>query len=227
MMLRRAAPLLLLLLAFALAACDAPRAPEVTATPSPTATLSPTATASATPSATATPTSAPSPTTTPSATSTPAPTATPTGAVDVTKPPPGYEAGCASAILPWSEAIALRQPSGAIFTGKTFVCFDAPKPGDTVGARITARAWAAQPFEANLVYELLDANGKQVIVQPSTVGIRAPGYEELFFWWGSSEVVLDVPASLPDGPATIRAYFDSPRDGSVVAEASVSVTIRR
>ncbi|MEI7925182.1 MAG: hypothetical protein WCI61_03175 [Chloroflexota bacterium] len=42
---------------------------------------------------------------------------------------------------------------------------------------------------------------------------------------GAWRVTLSIPASAPVGAARVIAHFDSPRDGSVVAQAMVDIVI--
>ena len=187
-----------------LVACDRGTATPAS-TPSPTASViatapvPPTATASASATATASPT----------------PTAFPTAPAGPT-PPPGYATSCAAA-YPWGKQVT-----------KAFVCFEQPSKGASVnrGGTLTVRGYAGGSFENNVVVEVrtVSASGElapgTIVKMPTTY--IAPDAGMPGFW----QLIFTLPASGQPSNARVIAYFESPRDGSRVTEASVDIVIR-
>jgi len=194
------------LAAVLLVACDRSAPPE----PSPAA---PPATASLVVTAAASPSAPPSPvvtaSATPSGTPTPLPPAGPT-------PPAGYAASCASAAA-WGRQVT-----------KPFVCIDEPKAGATVsrGGTLIVRGYAGGSFEHNVVVEVRAVDGAghlaatPLFLKPLTYSAPDIGMP------GAWQMVVPVPPAAPAGLACVIAHFESPRDGSRVAEAAVDVTVR-
>jgi len=88
-----------------------------------------------------------------------------------------------------------------------------------ISAAVTVKGLGRGMPEGNLVVQALDSNGKVLAQQPTT--IQAPdastGAE------GPWSVQLQI-AAQPGTPGQIRAYSESPADGSTIAQASISVT---
>jgi len=180
----------------------------------PTAVTTPAGTASAT-STPAAPTSSPSAPTTPSASPTPSrtPTVTGGGPVSSATPPAGYAQSCAKNVS-WGKQVT-----------KPFVCLDAPA-ADTHfarGARLTVRGYAGGSFENNVVVVLWTLAGGQpgarVVTVPVTYTAPDVGMP------GGWQVSFVVPTDATPGLARVLAHFDSPKDGSVVAQATVDVVL--
>ncbi len=190
-----------------LVACDRD---EPSATP--TATTSPVATSTVPAAATASPAATATATTTPTAAATAAPF--PTGPAGPT-PPAGYAASCAAS-HPWG-----RQVTAA------FVCIEQPARGASVtrGTALTVRGYAGGSFENNVVVEvrLVNASGVMastpLVMMPQTY--VAPDSGMPGYW----QAVLNIPAGQASA-ARVIAHFESPRDGSRVAEASVDINLR-
>ena len=198
--------------ALALAACTPPppAAPAATATPTQTAAATATPTQTPTPSPTATPIPITTPTPTPAPP--PSPTAFPTPP-SVDTPPEGYAQSCAREV-PWGVQVSAP-----------FVCLEAPAGAAHVapGAAIEVRGYAGGSFESSVVVVLWTLAGGQegarVVTVPTIYAapdIGMPG------GWLVSAV---VPPGATPGPARVIAHFDSPKDGSVVAETSVDIVI--
>ncbi len=202
---RTSAGLIAALALLGAAACSAPTSPPI---------ATPTATSTA-PRPTETPTASPSPTPSPTASPTPSatPTSTPAGPPSAPTPPAGYAQSCAKAV-PWGKQVTAP-----------FVCLDAPIAGTHVarGARLLVRGYAGGSFENNVVVVLWTLAGGQagarVVQTPVTYvapDVGMPGY------W---QVAFVVPADATPGLARVIAHFDSPKDGSVVAETGVDIVI--
>jgi hypothetical protein len=193
---------LVALFVLALAACA-----DSEATPSPTP-ARPTATASPQPkTATVSPTPSPTPKApTASPTASP-PTSTPTSS---TGAPPGYERSCAAA-FPWGRQVT-----------RAFVCFE-PSYGLTkspAGAitSVTVNGYAGGSFENNVVVDLVEvlpggASGPPLVRQPLTYTAPDAGMP------GPWSITLTPAPPPPSGAYRVIAHFESPRDGSRVAEA--------
>ena len=168
-----------------------------------TATASPT-TASRTPSSTPSAIGSPSRTPTPGATGGPASSAT---------PPAGYASSCAKDV-PWGRQVS-----------KPFICLDSPAPATHVarGGTVTITGYAGGSFEHNVVNEvhaLIDREpGVQLVMRAVTYTAPDVGMP------GTWRVQLTIPATAPVGTARVIAHFDSPRDGSVVAQATVDIVV--
>lgn len=189
-----------------LIACDNEQ-PTPTPTPSPTASVIATAPLPPTASATAT--------TSPTATATQTPTAFPTAPAGPT-PPAGYAASCASA-FPWAKQVT-----------RPFVCFEEPKAGAVVnrGNVLTVRGYAGGSFENNVVVEVRTVNASGVMASGTMFKMPttyvAPDAGMPGFW----QLTFTLPASGQPSNARVIAYFESPRDGSRVAEASVDIALK-
>jgi hypothetical protein len=88
------------------------------------------------------------------------------------------------------------------------------------GQTVTLRGYAGGSFENNVVIELLDADGNVPVREPLTYVAPEIGMP------GAWEARVPVPVGIPLGPARISAYFESPRDGGVVALASVELRVQ-
>ncbi len=177
------------------------------------ATVAPTAPSTATATAPSTRTATPvkTATATPSAVATlpPLPSATaPAGPT----PPAGYAQSCA-ADHPWAEQV-----------DKPFVCIDAPAPGAVLpaGTPLEVRGFAGGSFESHVLVEVRAVNADGTVADPALVSepltyiatdVGMPG------WWSTT---IDLPTGAPPRLRVI-ASFTSPRDGSVVAQASVDI----
>lgn len=183
-------------------------------TESPTPTPTPT---EPRPSATTSPTSSPTPSqsTTPSATAsaTRTPSATPSGPISTATPPAGYAQSCAKDI-PWGRQVT--QP---------FVCLDAPSAGAKVarGGSVTVRGYVGGSFESNVIIEVRALVDREpgATLSKTAMTYNAP---DLGMPGGFSRAVT-IPAGAATGPARVTAYFESPRDGSVVTKASADIVI--
>jgi hypothetical protein len=124
--------------------------------------------------------------------------------------PSGYAASCAAG-YPWGRQVT-----------RAFVCIEAPQSGTTVtrGQSVMIRGYAGGSFENNVVVELHDANGNVPVKEPLTY--TAPDVGMPGFW----EIRVLVPVGMPLGPARIVVYFASPRDGGIVALASVELRVQ-
>lgn len=192
------------------------------ASPTPTVTATPTAhqhsevTPTRAPSS-ATPSVTPTPTTAASAT----PTRTPTpggGPVSSVPPPAGYLTSCAKDV-PWGRQVT-----------KPFVCLDAPVFGAHVsgGEVLEVRGYAGGSFESNVVVEVRPLEGATLAQQKlgERFVFRAVTYAAPDVGMpGAFRVMLIIPQNPPYGPARVIAHFDSPQDGSVVAQATVDIHI--
>jgi len=198
------------------AACvDAPESPPGTPTAT-TGTPAATATGSVAPSPplpTATPSpAAPSPTPT-LPTTLPSPSSTPIAPAPGHEVPRGYAQSCASDV-PWGVQVS-----------KPFVCLDAPEAGVRVarGGTVQVRGVAGGSFESNVVIEvraLVDREpGVRLAMQPLTYA--APDLGMPGMW----DITLTIPATAAAGNARVIAHFDSPKDGSTVAQATVDIVI--
>jgi hypothetical protein len=89
-----------------------------------------------------------------------------------------------------------------------------PVEVDALGFTVAGQQFGS--FENNVVVQALDNEGNvlQEVVTTATGG----GMGELTVW----EVFID-PGATADNDGTIRAFFTSPQDGSVVAEATLPV----
>jgi hypothetical protein len=204
---RLAAPLLAAVL---LAACDRdePAASPAPASPPATAAVTATASPTATPTASATA----SPTATPTATATAAPF--PTGPAGPT-PPAAYATSCAAS-HPWGRQVT-----------RPFVCIEQPAGGASIarGGTLTVRGYAGGSFENNVVVEVRLVNASGVMAATPLVQMPqiyvAPDAGMPGYW----QAVLTIPAG-PASAARVIAHFESPRDGSRVAEASIDISLR-
>jgi hypothetical protein len=88
------------------------------------------------------------------------------------------------------------------------------------GQTVTVRGYAGGSYENNVVIELLDGNGNVAFQRPLTYTAPDIGMP------GAWDLAVSIPATLPPGPARITAHFGSPRDGGVVALASVELRVQ-
>jgi len=129
-------------------------------------------------------------------------------------PPAGYAQSCAAA-APWGVQVSAP-----------FVCIDAPAAGTTVppGSDLVVSGYAGGSFESHVLVEVGGVLAQTASDMVATVPLTyvAPDVGMPGFW----STTIRLPA---DGlPSTLRvtASFSSPRDGSVVASASVDFTTR-
>lgn len=99
-----------------------------------------------------------------------------------------------------------------------FIAIDAPSQGEmvTVPVRVEGRA---RVFEGALLVAVKDAQGSVLCEMPAQATTAAPGVGT----W-AVDLAFPPPSSTPVD-ATIEAYSESPRDGSVENLVSVSVTL--
>lgn len=98
-----------------------------------------------------------------------------------------------------------------------FIAIDAPSQGETVNVpvRVDGRA---RVFEGALLVVIRDAQGDVLCETSAQATIAAPGV-------GTWAVDLAFPPPSEPAEASIEAYSESPRDGSVENLVSVSVTL--
>ncbi|MGE3857905.1 MAG: hypothetical protein AB7G21_13190, partial [Dehalococcoidia bacterium] len=209
----RRAPLAVLVAAAVLAAACTPEVDTATATPTNTPTVAsptPAGTGSAAPSpplptasATASPTGSPGST---PPTVLPSPSSTPSAPGPGQAPPAGYAQSCARDV-PWGVQVT-----------KPFICLDGPPAGTQVapGGRLQVTGYAGGSFENNVVVELWTLVNRQPLNELVTTPLTytAPDIGMPGKW----EATLVVPPNVAPGDARVIAHFDSPRDGSVVAQ---------
>lgn len=191
------------------AGCTSDEEPEVVDTPTPRASSTPRATGTATSTATSTAT----PKGTATGTATAAPTAPPDGTPSVSEPPPGYAQSCARE-HPWGEQVS--QP---------FVCLESAANRVEQPKFLDVFGYAGGAFENNVVievFEVTSANTLGNLLAREALVYRAPDVGMP----GRVFATLVLPDDFPRGPARVVAYFDSPRDGSRVAEGTLSLTLR-
>jgi hypothetical protein len=153
----------------------------------------------------------------------PAATAAPPAPAPASSPPPdqrakpaGYDQSCAAA-QPWGQQV--RAP---------FVCIDAPATGTSVanGSPFTVRGYAGGSFENNVVVEwrVTRADGSTQAGPPPHIALTyaAPDVGMPGAWQ------LNLGINETGLPVRVRftAFFESPKDGARVAEASVEVELR-
>jgi hypothetical protein len=98
-----------------------------------------------------------------------------------------------------------------------FITVDAPSEGDTVAVPVHVEG-RARVFEGTVLVAVKDAGGDVLCEMIAQATMAAPGV-------GTWAVDLAFPP--PSGPtdATVEAYSESPRDGSIENLQSVSVTL--
>jgi hypothetical protein len=177
-----------------LTGCGTPSGAPVAQQPSPTTAPATTVPATTQPAATA----APTPTLVavqPTATQAPAPTTAPTAA-----------------------------PTDAPTTapsGQREITIDSPAAGATVSNAITIKGQTNYwPFEANLVAQLKDANGKVLATLPVTVNAPDIGQGGPF----ETQMTFTPPAQTQQG--TLELFEASAKDGSIVASKSVKLLLQ-
>ena len=92
-----------------------------------------------------------------------------------------------------------------------------PGPGSRLTSPLTVRGFAGPTFEQNLVVRLIDADGVEIALVPTT--IQADTGQG-----GPFEAVLEFSVS-GEAQAFIQVYSTSPRDGGITHLASVGVTL--
>ena len=129
-------------------------------------------------------------------------------------PPAGYAQSCAKD-APWGKIVT-----------KAFVCLDAPAKDAHVarGGTLTVRGYAGGSFESNVVVEVRPFVAGQppassLVMRPLTYAAPDMGMP------GGWQVDLPIPASAPRGPARVVAHFESPKDGSTVAQTSIDIVV--
>ena len=88
-----------------------------------------------------------------------------------------------------------------------------------IGAPFAVRGAGEALPEGNVVVEAMDGAGNVLATQPTTVTASDAGTGGAGPWSTQITVATD-----PGTPGSIRAYSSSPKDGSILAETSVSVT---
>ncbi len=88
-----------------------------------------------------------------------------------------------------------------------------------IGAPLTVRGTGEGLPEGNVVVEAIDGLGNVLATQPTTVTASDAGTGGAGPW--STTLVVHA---APGTPVNIRAYSPSPKDGTVLAEASIAVT---
>ncbi|MDA0302330.1 MAG: hypothetical protein O2822_07360 [Chloroflexi bacterium] len=203
----------MLFVALTVACTDTPGAPA----PTPTATTTTAGTPSAPGTGMGTGGAAPSPSpASPSSTPPtvlPSPSSTPIAPAPGHEVPPGYAQSCASDV-PWGGQVS-----------KAFVCLDAPDAGVRVarGGTVQVRGVAGGSFESNVVVEVRALVNREPAARlaMSPLTYAAPDLGMPGMW----EITLTIPATATVGPARVSAHFDSPKDGSTVAQAAVDIVI--
>lgn len=118
----------------------------------------------------------------------------------------------------------LRNPPGGptpqppVAGGPQTITIEAPRPGDTISSPANVRGRTAfVPFEANLVYQVLDAGGTILGEGPITVQgeLGQPGIFD-------ASIEFDVPAP---GPGQIVIIDDNEAGGAPFATATVEVNL--
>lgn len=123
-------------------------------------------------------------------------------------------------ITPWQNgAMRLYVDIGGVpGTVNQNIAVYSPINGQTVIGSITI-AGAARVFEANVVWRLRDASGREVANGFTTA---TNGTSPV---WGSFQTSAPIPAGL-SGQATLEVFWGSPRDGSAQDVVSLPLTIR-
>jgi len=88
---------------------------------------------------------------------------------------------------------------------------------------VDVRGVAGGSFENNVVVELRALDDRTPTVRVALVALTysAPDAGMPGMW----QTTLTVPSSAAAGPVRVIAHFNSPRDGSIVAEASVDIVV--
>ena len=111
-----------------------------------------------------------------------------------------------------------RVPVGAARAAGPFVCIQSPTGGLTLGSTVELSGYAGGSFENSVVIEIRDENDVTLAQRPLTYSAPEIGTP------GSWQVTLPVPPGQPaDSAGRIVAYFESPRDGGIVALDSIEV----
>jgi hypothetical protein len=167
----------------------------------------------ATPTATEASTGTPTITATAAATETP--TATATATVTLTTAPSsgtalGRQTGGGTCDALYPRGLVVGQAVEDVF-----VCIEAPAPGASVGSHVTVSGFQAGAFEQNVGVEVRDASGTALARTAATA--NAP---DIGLIAGAWTVELDVSGT----PASIAAFAESPRDGSIDFGGAIEVT---
>ena len=104
----------------------------------------------------------------------------------------------------------------------TYIFIDEPAQGALVDIAnpVLVRGTGASLPEGNLVVEALDAGGNVLARQPATLQGKEVGTGAEGTW--STELVIEVE---PGTAGRIRAFSTSPKDGSIIVEDSVDVSL--
>jgi hypothetical protein len=89
---------------------------------------------------------------------------------------------------------------------------------------VTSHGYAGGSFENNVVVELVrvGAGGSSgTVLARKAVTYAAPDVGMPGAW--SVELLVEPPLQRPAGPLRVVAYFESPRDGARVAEATLDL----
>lgn len=172
---------------------------------------SPTDTAAPTPTITATQTATPSATAPPIDTATPAPPPD-----DFSRGTPlGRQTGGATCdfLFPDVEGLEVGQ-----IVDDVFVCIALPKPGASVGDSLEVRDFEAGAFEQHVVIELRLASG--TVVARTFAVANAPDVGLVVGEWTAT---LSLPTGATFDTATLAAFAESARDGSIDFGGAVTV----
>jgi len=131
-------------------------------------------------------------------------------------PPAGYAQSCASA-YPWAQQVKVP-----------FVCISEPVGGASLslGGPLEVSGYAGGSFENNVVIEVQrilasgSAAAEALVLTPLTYVATDAGMPG--FW----RTTLTLPSGIAPGPLRVVARFNSPRDGTLVAEATVDITLQ-
>ena len=108
--------------------------------------------------------------------------------------------------------------------GQAMIAISEPEQGDVVDITdpVTVQGKGVGLPEGNLVVEVLDWQGNVLVRQPATLQGRDVGTGGEGTW----SVDLTIKAE-PGTAGRIRAYAESPKDGSIIAEDAVEVSLGR
>jgi heat shock protein HslJ len=115
-------------------------------------------------------------------------------------------------------------PAATVPAGQPMIVITEPDQGEVVDIEqpITVQGKGVALPEGNVVVEALDRQGTVLDRQPTTLQGRNVGTGGEGTW--SVDLTVDVE---PGTAGTIRAYAESPADGSIIAEDSVEVSLGR
>ncbi len=102
-----------------------------------------------------------------------------------------------------------------------FISIEQPQEGATIDLAqpLAVNGTAGGLFEGNLVVQVVDADGNVLAEAPTTIQAPNAGLGEAGPW----SLELEVQA-LPESQGSVRAFAQSPEDGSLVADDQVAVS---